>query len=391
MTARRLANWMRPSSSFRNSARPGMRAAWSFGGSVESTRPGTRWPRRSSTAPGGRLWTTQFVAHVRAFRDDAAAHSDRAFAFQRQGDIAKAIDEYEAAVAADPKWVRARVNLIALYGGKRQWDKAEQHFQALVDLGLRVTEGHYNFAVCLAAQGETAKAAEQFRKALRDQSPVRAGVGRPGTDRRKEWQPGRRRGLVSQGGRAGAGRCGDAVQSRAHDAGTPRQSTGDRRARADRGPRRSQSGPSPLRARHRARAGRRRRRRPPLCRGGARSRAGARTGGARRRDRTGPGQAAVSWRRHIPGDGRGGVARRIAGFGRCFSNRSARWPRKPGCAFVIRTAPPAVSTCRRSWVRGSRCSITTTTAISTSLSCRGGPLGDATRGRQTATACSGTT
>ncbi len=117
---------------------------------------GTRWPAVEDP----------LVARVRGLREDAAAHSDRALAYQRQGEIANAIGEYEAAVTIDPKWVRARVNLIGLYGAQRQWDKAERHFRALVDLGLRVAEAHYNFGVCLASQGDTARAAEQFKVAL---------------------------------------------------------------------------------------------------------------------------------------------------------------------------------------------------------------------------------
>jgi tetratricopeptide (TPR) repeat protein len=117
---------------------------------------GTRWPAVEDPV----------VARVRGLREDAAAHSDRALVYQRRGEIAAAIGEYEAAVAADPKWVKARVNLIALYGGQRQWEKAESHFHAVVDFGLRVAEAHYNFGVCLASQGDTARAAEQFKTAL---------------------------------------------------------------------------------------------------------------------------------------------------------------------------------------------------------------------------------
>ena len=117
---------------------------------------GTRWPAVEDP----------IVARVRGLRDDATARSDRAFAYQRQGDNARAIEEYESAVAVDPSSVRARTNLIALYGGQRQWDKAEQHFRALVDLGLRVAEAHYNFAVCLASQNDAAGAADQFETAL---------------------------------------------------------------------------------------------------------------------------------------------------------------------------------------------------------------------------------
>jgi tetratricopeptide (TPR) repeat protein len=117
---------------------------------------GTQWPAVEDPV----------VARVRGLRDDAAAHADRAFAFERQGNVAKAIEEYEAAVAVDPQSTRARVNLIALYGAQREWSKAEQHFRAIEALGFRVPEAHYNFAVCLVAQGDPAKAADEFRTTL---------------------------------------------------------------------------------------------------------------------------------------------------------------------------------------------------------------------------------
>lgn len=123
---------------------------------VKARDYGSRWPAVEDPV----------VARMRGLRQDAAAHSDRASALQRQGDIVGAIEAYESAVAVDPAWVRARVNLIGLYGRQRQRAKAEQHFQELVDRGLRVAEAHYNFAVCLATEGDAARAADQFRTAL---------------------------------------------------------------------------------------------------------------------------------------------------------------------------------------------------------------------------------
>ena len=117
---------------------------------------GTRWPAVDDPV----------IARVRALRDDAAAHADRAFALQARGETARAIEEYEAAVAVDPKWGRARVNLIAIYCRERQWPRAEEHFKALVASGQRIAEGHYNYAICLASQGDTTRAGGEFRTAL---------------------------------------------------------------------------------------------------------------------------------------------------------------------------------------------------------------------------------
>ena len=63
------------------------------------------------------------VARMRALRDDAGPHVKRGLSLQKQGDVAGAIAEYEAAIAADPQLGSAHVNLIALYGRQQGWDE----------------------------------------------------------------------------------------------------------------------------------------------------------------------------------------------------------------------------------------------------------------------------
>ena len=71
------------------------------------------------------------VARMRALREDAGPHLKRGLSLQKQGDVAGAIAEYEAAIAADARLVSAHVNLIALYGRQQNWEKAESHYRAL--------------------------------------------------------------------------------------------------------------------------------------------------------------------------------------------------------------------------------------------------------------------
>ncbi|MBK5298229.1 MAG: tetratricopeptide repeat protein [Vicinamibacteria bacterium] len=106
------------------------------------------------------------VARVRALRDDAGPHVKRGLTLQKQGDVAGAIAEYEAALAVDPQLASAHVNLIALYGRQQGWEKAESHYRALEPLGSVPAEAHYNFGICLAAQRKSTEAADVFRKAL---------------------------------------------------------------------------------------------------------------------------------------------------------------------------------------------------------------------------------
>jgi tetratricopeptide (TPR) repeat protein len=103
---------------------------------------------------------------VRALRDDAAARADRARALERRGDLARAIAEYEAALAADPGYAPAHVNLIALYGRQQEWTKAEAHHKEAVRLGASLAEAHNNWGICLVAQGQLEPAADAFRKAV---------------------------------------------------------------------------------------------------------------------------------------------------------------------------------------------------------------------------------
>ena len=106
------------------------------------------------------------VARMRALRDDAGPHMKRGLSLQKQGDVAGAIAEYEAAIAADPQLASAHVNLIALYGRQQDWERAESHYRALERIGPVPAEAHYNFGLCLAAQRKSAEAADMFRMAL---------------------------------------------------------------------------------------------------------------------------------------------------------------------------------------------------------------------------------
>ena len=115
------------------------------------------------------------VARMRALRNDAGPHVKRGLSLQKQGDVAGAIAEYEAAIALDPRLVSAHVNLIALYGHQQSWEKAESHYRALEPIGPVPAEAHYNLGICLAAQRRSAEAAAVFRQALAV-SPQHAGA-----------------------------------------------------------------------------------------------------------------------------------------------------------------------------------------------------------------------
>ena len=64
------------------------------------------------------------LAAVSAAPDDAEAHSILGAAFAREGDFARAIPEFEAAVRFDPKMLQAQGNLMAAYASLGRSDEA---------------------------------------------------------------------------------------------------------------------------------------------------------------------------------------------------------------------------------------------------------------------------
>ena len=152
---------------------------------------GARWPAVDDP----------LLAQVKALRDDASANAERGLQRERQGDLAGAIQAYEAAVAVDPATIAPRVNLIALYGRQQDWTKAAAHYDALASSGVAIpAEAHFNHGVCLAAQGRMDAAADLFRLAVVVESAVCQRVVEPWPDR---------------------GRCVDASKRQRRNTGTP--------------------------------------------------------------------------------------------------------------------------------------------------------------------------
>jgi Flp pilus assembly protein TadD len=126
---------------------------------------GARWPGVDDP----------LMARVRTLRDDPSAHLERGLALDRRGDLDGAIREHEAAVAADPSYAQAHINLISLYGRKGDPARAEAHYREVLRLGSHLAEAHYNYGVLLMLQGRTDEAAPVFKQAL-EANPQHAGA-----------------------------------------------------------------------------------------------------------------------------------------------------------------------------------------------------------------------
>jgi tetratricopeptide (TPR) repeat protein len=117
---------------------------------------GARWPAVDD----------QVLAAVAALRDDAMANVRRGVKLAEAGDLEGAIAAHEAALAQNPSLAEAHANLISLYGRARNWAKAEEHYRAVVGLGVNLGTAHYDYGVLLGLQGKWELAADAYRQAI---------------------------------------------------------------------------------------------------------------------------------------------------------------------------------------------------------------------------------
>lgn len=106
------------------------------------------------------------LAGVSALREDAGALVQRGVKRAEAGDIEGAIAAHVAALARDPSFAQAHANLIGLYGRVRNWEKAAEHYRAVVKLAVNVSDAHYDYGVLLGLQERWDAAAEAYREAL---------------------------------------------------------------------------------------------------------------------------------------------------------------------------------------------------------------------------------
>jgi tetratricopeptide (TPR) repeat protein len=107
-----------------------------------------------------------YFADILDLKTGALARLQKAVELAEAGQLQSAVEEHEAALAADPTLVQAHNNLIRLYGTLGQPGKAEEHYRAAIALNPALAEIHYNYGVLLAGQKKANEAAEAFRRAI---------------------------------------------------------------------------------------------------------------------------------------------------------------------------------------------------------------------------------
>ena len=122
----------------------------------QHARYGPRWPAIEDPV----------LAAIPVLRDDARAALQRGISLAASGDVEAAIAAHEAALLRDPSLVQAHANLLALNGRARNWTKAEAHYRAAQEAGLRTADLYYDYAIVQTLQEKWPSAKEAYLKAI---------------------------------------------------------------------------------------------------------------------------------------------------------------------------------------------------------------------------------
>ncbi len=98
--------------------------------------------------------------------DKTVYHFNLGVYYQKLGNIANAIKEYEAVLMLDPNNAEAHNNLGVIYREQNELDKAAEHYQFVVSLNPGMEEAHNNLGVIYYIKGNFREAGAEYRKAL---------------------------------------------------------------------------------------------------------------------------------------------------------------------------------------------------------------------------------
>jgi Flp pilus assembly protein TadD len=101
----------------------------------------------------------------------AEGHFKKGFDYQNQGDLDKALEEYNKALELNPNYIQVYTNLGTVYLGKGNYDRAIQNFKKSLELNYLDKKAHYNIGVAYIYKGEAEKAEEhlKFLKSIRSE------------------------------------------------------------------------------------------------------------------------------------------------------------------------------------------------------------------------------
>lgn len=99
----------------------------------------------------------------------AEKHFKKGFEYQDQGDLDRALAEYQKALELNPNYVQVYTNLGTVYLGKKDFDLAIGNFKKVIELNYWDKKAHYNLGVAYLYRGELeeAKKEVEFLKSIR--------------------------------------------------------------------------------------------------------------------------------------------------------------------------------------------------------------------------------
>jgi tetratricopeptide (TPR) repeat protein len=94
------------------------------------------------------------------------AYLNRGVAFEKTGQINRAIADYDKAIAIDPLYFEAYNNRGVLYGQAGMFDKATEYFNKSISMNPDFEEAYVNRGIAYALSGRDDRALEDFNKVI---------------------------------------------------------------------------------------------------------------------------------------------------------------------------------------------------------------------------------
>ena len=101
----------------------------------------------------------------------AEKHFRKGFVYQNQGNLDKAVEEYQKALQLNPNYTQVYTNLGAVYLEKQDYDRAIQQFNKVIELNYWDRKAHYNLGLAYLYKGDKKRAQEEakFLQSLRSE------------------------------------------------------------------------------------------------------------------------------------------------------------------------------------------------------------------------------